>query len=385
MRKVLLADDEMDLAEACGASLSLAGYEVTLAYDGAEALKILTTKTVDLVITDLRMPRLDGFTVLRWIMSHKPGTKVIVMTAFGSPTVTDAARRLGALHCLSKPVSRERLLDTVADVLGESGFSATMQDITVADYVQLCLYTGKTSIFEVSSGKKRGTIGVIEGAVTYAEQGDLRGEKAFLEIVSWVGGQISEKKLSAPLTPNVHTSGQTLLLEALRLRDEAGRTRQLGAKRLGGENPLLPGTGPIVERSPDLTPFQGAERATDADRHPVVEATPEVAAAPSALEGLSERLNRDAQVTEYGVFAEQDFLRHKRSVTSAILSAAPSLYFRLGDRLKDELRCGALRYVLIHAAGGVRYMVFDYLNARGMVGLRPGARPEDFLENLRRR
>ena len=76
------------------------------------------------------------------------------MTAFGSPIVTDTAKRLGALHCLNKPVSREALLEAVASVLGESGSSARTQNVTVADYVRLCMQTGKTSTFEVSSGKK---------------------------------------------------------------------------------------------------------------------------------------------------------------------------------------------------------------------------------------
>ncbi len=382
MGKVLLVDDERDLAEACGASLSLAGHEVTVAHDGAEALKILTIKPFDLVITDLRMPRLDGFTVLRWIMSHKPNTKVIVMTAFGSATVTDTAKRLGALHCLNKPVSRDRLLETVASVLGESGFSAIIQNITVTDYVQLCLYTGKTSIFEVSSGRKKGTIAVIEGTITYAEQEDLKGEHAFFEIISWEGGQINEKKLSAPLTPNVRTGGQSLLLEALRLKDETRRARQLEAGLPEKENPPFPGTASTFERPLGPSPIQGADRGRDAERYQVAETAPDVAAAPSALDGLSKMLNQDAQITEYGIFEEQDFLRYKRSVTGAILSAAPSLYLKLGDSLKEKLRCGALRYVLINTAGGVRYMVFDYLNARGVVGLRPGARPEDLWEKL---
>ncbi len=385
MGKVLLVDDERDLAEACAISLSQAGYAVSVAHDGAEALTILTAKTFDLVITDLRMPRLDGFTVLRWIMSNKPSTKVIILTAFGSPTVTETAKRLGALHCLSKPVNRDRLLETVASVVGESGFSANIQNITVTDYVQLCLYTGKTSTLEVSSGRKKGTIAVVEGAITYAEHEDLKGERAFFEIISWEGGQINEMKLSAPLTPNVHTGSQSLLLEALRLKDEIGRPRQPEAGLPDKESPPLAGTAPAFERSPAPRPIQGADQSTDAQGRPDVETASDLAADPSGLDRLSRMLNQDAQVVEYGIFVEQDFLRYKRSVTGAILSAAPSLYLKLGDSLKEKLRCGALRYLLIHTAGGVRYMVFDYLNARGVIGLRPGARPQELWEKLCRR
>lgn len=385
MRKVLLVDDEKDLAEALGESLSLGGYQVALAYDGAEALKMLATSTFDLVITDLRMPHVDGFSVLRWIMSHKPTTKALVMTAFGSPPVMHTARQLGALHCLNKPMGSDRLLETVRSVLGESGFSAIIQNITVTDYVQLSMYTGKTSVFEVTSGSRTGTIAVVDGTVTYAEQGDLKGERAFFEILSWEGGQISEKEANATPTPNVREGGQSLLLEALRLKDEAGRDRQPDAGLPGPVGPPLPGTASDFEHAAGPSPLPGADRGADADRHPVKADARGIAAAPSALDGLSETLNQDTQVAEYGIFEEQDFLRYKRSVTGVILHAAPSLYLKLADILKEELRCGALRYVLITTAGGARYVVFSYLKARGVVGLRPGASPEDFWKKLSRR
>jgi CheY-like chemotaxis protein len=383
MAKVLLVDDERDLAEACAASLSLAGHEVTIAYDGAEALGILTKGSVDLVITDLRMPRIDGFTLLRWIMSHKPNTKVIVMTAFGTAVVSDTAKRLGALQCLNKPVGRAKLVETVASVLKQSGPSAIAPSITVADYVQVCMYTGKTTVFEVSRGKKKGTIAVVDGTVTHVEQGDLSGEHAFFEIISWEGGQINEKKVTAPLTPNVHRGGQSLLLKALRLRDEVKPARQPEAGVPGKE--MSPGTTITLGHPSDSSPLHGTDVDAGGERNARQEAIPDIAPAPSGLDGLSEMLNQDAQVAEYGIFVEQDFLRYKRATNGTILSAAPSLCLKLGNLAKEELHCGALRYVFINTAGGAGFMVFDYPNARGVVGLRPGTRPEDLWEKLWRR
>ena len=385
MGKVLLVDDERDVAEACATSLSLAGHEVTVAYDGAEALGIITKGPFDLVITDLRMPRLDGFTFLRWIMSHKPDTKVIVMTAFGTPVVSDTAKRLGALHCLNKPVGRGRLVEMVTTVLRGSGPSAIAPSITVADYVQVCLYTWKTTTFEVSSGEKKGTIAVVDGTVTYAEQGDLRGEHAFFEIISWERGQITEKKLSASLVPNVHRGGQSLLLKALPPKEEAGPARQPEVGLPGKEKSPPPGTATTLGHPSSPSPAQETDEDMGGERHPIAEAAPAVAAAPSGLDGLSEMLNRDGQVAEYGIFVEQDFLRYRRCVTGTILSAAPSHCLKLGNMVKEELRCGALRYVLINTERGAGYMVFDYLNARGVVGLKPGTRPEDLWEKLWRR
>jgi DNA-binding response OmpR family regulator len=380
MGRVLLVDDEKDLTEACRLSLSLAGHDVTVAHDGADALEFLTKGRFDLVITDLRMPRVDGFTVLRWIVSHKPATKAVVLTGFGSPIVSDTVKRLGGLHCLSKPLGTDQLLETVRSVLGESGFSATVRNITLADYIQLCMYTGKTSLFEVSSGGKRGTIAVVEGTLTYAEQGDLKGEQAFFEIVSWEGGQITEKKLNTPLSPNVHTPGQALLLEALGRKDDAKAARQQAVGLPAPESPPPPEAPPSAKHPSDPSPSPPTDRGLSrGSQHAVTPAPPDA----SEVASLAQRLDQDRQVTEYGVFVEQDFLRYKRSVTGAILQAAPSLYLKPGDTLKDQLRCGALHYLVIHTKGGARYLVFDYLNARAVVGLRPDTRPEDFWKTFR--
>jgi hypothetical protein len=288
----------------------------------------------------------------------------------------------------------------------------------VADYVRLCMQAGQTSSFEVSSGEKRGTIAIVEGIVTHAEQGDLKGEPAFFELLSWEGSQLSEKPLALPLTPNISKGGYVLLLKALRLRDEARPPRPSEAAPPSGETPPPPSAVVPPEPTPSLKsapmpaadtvagaaetppppaatalreprldsgPSQFRDRGPEDAPTPAAAAAPAVAAAPSSLEVLAEMLDRAPDVAEYGIFAEQDFLRYKRSVTGAILQATPSLCLKLGDSLKQAWRCGALRYVLIHTQTGKRYMVFDYRDARGVVGLRPGARPDALWENLQRR
>ena len=176
--------------------------------------------------------------------------------------------------------------------------------------------------------------------------------------------------------------GQSLLLEAFRLKDEAGPGRQHMTGLPGKQNPPLIGNATTITHPSAPSPLPGIDRGANGASHPVSGAPPAAAGAPSDLDGLAEMLDHDGQVTEYGLFSEQDFLRYKRSVTGAILSTAPSLYLKLGDTLKEELWCGALLYVLINTAGGARYMVFNYLNARGVIGLKPGTLPEDFWKKI---
>jgi hypothetical protein len=276
------------------------------------------------------------------------------------------------------------------------------------------MQTGKTSTFEVSNGKNQGTIAIVEGLITHAEQGDLQGEPAFFEILSWEGIQLSEKTPSVPPTPNISTGGYALFLKALRLKEEAGLSRPAEAAPPAAEPAPPPVAASPSEPAPSLSPAPAPEadtvgRAVDdplpaaaappepqaasgppqmanqpAEEAAAAQAPPVAAAAPSALDILAEMLDRDPHVAEYGIFVEQDFLRYKRSASGAILQATPSLCLRLGDSLREAWRCGALRYLLVHTQAGARYMVFDYLNARGVVGLKPGARPDSLWETLRR-
>lgn len=107
--EVLLADDEPTIRLSASDALRAAGHRVTLATDGAQAIDLLRSKVFDLVITDIRMPRVDGLTVFREARTQSPATAVILMTAYGN--VDDAVRALkeGANDYLTKPFDLDEL------------------------------------------------------------------------------------------------------------------------------------------------------------------------------------------------------------------------------------------------------------------------------------
>ncbi len=113
MSKILLVEDDSSLLEVLAFHLEEAGHEVLRADGGQRAVDLLKKKTVDLVLTDIRMPGLDGKALLRVVHGRDPDLPVVVMTAYG--TIGDAveAMRLGAVDYLTKPVTRETLLLTV--------------------------------------------------------------------------------------------------------------------------------------------------------------------------------------------------------------------------------------------------------------------------------
>ena len=101
--EILLADDEPSIRLTVSDALEDLGHRVTLAKDGEQALEILQEQIFDLVITDIRMPKVDGITLFQHIKSHFPTTDVILITAYG--TISDAVNLLkdGALDYLTKP------------------------------------------------------------------------------------------------------------------------------------------------------------------------------------------------------------------------------------------------------------------------------------------
>jgi len=104
MARILVADDEEGLRTFVAEALQHDGHTVVQAADGAEAARRLEAESFDLLITDLRMPRLDGMELLRRVRAEQPELEVIVLTAHGSVDTAVEAMKLGAYDYLEKPI-----------------------------------------------------------------------------------------------------------------------------------------------------------------------------------------------------------------------------------------------------------------------------------------
>ncbi len=111
-RRIVIADDEPNLRKVLGSLLRREGYEVLEARDGEEALSLLTPEA-SVLITDLRMPRLDGMALFRRALAEYPDLKVIIWTAYGRITESVEAVKHGAFDYIEKGVDNEFLLQVV--------------------------------------------------------------------------------------------------------------------------------------------------------------------------------------------------------------------------------------------------------------------------------
>lgn len=117
--RVLVADDEASIRELLSKTLALAEYDVDLANDGRTALDRLRATKYDLLITDLKMPGVDGLSVVREARQYRPDLPIIIITGFSTEASAIEALNLGVAGYLTKPFRVPKVLATAAKALGE--------------------------------------------------------------------------------------------------------------------------------------------------------------------------------------------------------------------------------------------------------------------------
>ena len=117
--RILVVDDEDALRTVLSSELEGEGYEVDQAADGDEAIEIVQKKPFHLVLLDIKMPKVDGFEVLKFIKEKYPHVKVIMLTGFADLKNAIESKKLGAEDFVSKPYDLVDLLTTIERVLSE--------------------------------------------------------------------------------------------------------------------------------------------------------------------------------------------------------------------------------------------------------------------------
>ncbi|MEW6746727.1 MAG: sigma-54 dependent transcriptional regulator [Planctomycetota bacterium] len=113
---ILLAEDEGSIRLTLADDLRAAGYGVTAVEVGSEALRLVEERPFDIVITDIRLPEVDGHAILRRAKELRPATEVIVITGFGTIEAAVEMMRAGAYHFIVKPFLNEEIVGHVARI-----------------------------------------------------------------------------------------------------------------------------------------------------------------------------------------------------------------------------------------------------------------------------
>lgn len=133
--RVLVVDDEPNERHGLAELLSAWGYEVAVAADGVEALQLMSTSLPQAVMTDIRMPRLDGLQLLQRVRQQYGNLPVLVLTGQGSKEAAIECLRLRASDYIEKPVRAEELKQRLGDLVRQEPLAETTVDAVVPAFV----------------------------------------------------------------------------------------------------------------------------------------------------------------------------------------------------------------------------------------------------------
>ena len=231
MKNVLIVDDEKPflLSVTDGLAAYAKDFAVLTAINGKEAIKVLGATGVNLVVTDLRMPNMDGFELLAHMSGNYPDIPVIVMTAYGTPEIEERLQKMGTFHYLEKPLDLNVLADKITDSLAAGASQDRIHGISLAAFLQLVEMENKTCTLTVKSHNAEGRLYFVKGELLQAETGNLQGEDAALDIVAWDNVVIEIQYVCAVQKKSIALPLAEILMEGFRLKDEKG-TGSAGGK-----------------------------------------------------------------------------------------------------------------------------------------------------------
>jgi CheY-like chemotaxis protein/predicted regulator of Ras-like GTPase activity (Roadblock/LC7/MglB family) len=231
MKTILVVDDEPSVLFALSESLTdkRRGVRVATAANGVEAVAVLESEPVDLVLTDLRMPDMDGFELLTFLRRNHAALPVILMTALGSADTSARLATAGSFECLPKPFNLPDLKRKIAEMLAQR-VKGRVENISLASFLQLLEMERKTCTLSVRSPDpdtdREGQLYFRAGRLVGAASGEESGREAALEIVTWEHTNIEIADGCPPVDPEIDVSLSFLLMEGMRLKDE----REQGAE-----------------------------------------------------------------------------------------------------------------------------------------------------------
>ena len=233
---LLLVDGDAKSLRVMEVSLKKAGFSVTTAIHGKDALEKVQISPPDLVLADTKMPEMDGFELCRALKTDERFKHIPFVFLTNQKSVEFKVRglELGGDDYLTKPIYIKEIVTRVKMILQKAekeriekketkgGFSGSLADMGVVDLVQTFEIGRKTGTIAIQ-GERVGMIYFREGRVVDAELGRLKGENAFYRMLNTFEGQFEVQFGPLDRADRIEISTQGMLMEGMRRLDEWGR------------------------------------------------------------------------------------------------------------------------------------------------------------------
>lgn len=331
MKKLLIVDKDAETRNALIEELSAHdSFQVAAADSAKAAAHLLRSGHIDLLITELNLPEVNGFQLLSYMKKHSPKTRAIAVTdAFSGEMV----RRLNAdgVSYFTKPLKIELLVNTIFEQFDHP--SGSIKGIGLPSFLQFVAREQKTCTLTLSAKKSQGVIHCMNGEPIGAQSGEITGKAAFCKMVGWANPNIkiienclnTERQIDVPL--------MQLLMESHKAMDEAGGNTR----------------GSSVPPDQDLK-----------------------------YKRLNVRLSNVSGISTYEILDDRDRVLNRPVSVNNTFEISPSQYFSLGNSIPG-IAGGDLKYATITRSDRSSYLVAKsnpyFVRAR----LKPGTKPDDII------
>jgi CheY-like chemotaxis protein len=227
-KTVLIVDDDLGILRVLSDGLSsvLDLFDVVTASNGLEAIQELETRTVDVLVTDLAMPVMDGFSLIAYVTNRRSALPVVVLSGMVGSMLDQRLAGYGGLRVLRKPASYQDVASCVLEEI-ERVDRGLIEGIPLSGVLQLVEAERRSCRVMVTSGRRQGHLDFESGRLINAFSVDFgaEGEAAAYDILSWPETSIEFEPLPANVRRIIHIPMQLLLVE---LATDQDRERDVG-------------------------------------------------------------------------------------------------------------------------------------------------------------
>jgi hypothetical protein len=209
----------------------------------------------------------------------------------------------------------------------------------------------------IREGENSGQLFLTRGIPVDAQAGNLSGEAAACEIISWDKATVQVRGGNDDVKNVIETPLMALIIEATRLKDERNQSRKKAS---------------FTETALESTVNAEDPRAADAIEKQKAKLPP----------GLMAILSRADDVDEYRIFNEDNFVLRKSETVDSALKVVPSDYFELAGLLTNQIVSGELSYFQINTSKKARYVFLNYRDTRLVLSVKPEFQPESLLKTI---
>jgi len=214
---VLIAEDDIILTRVLETKFKINRdrFDVLFAYDADDAIEILKTRPVSLLVTDLQMPNTEGFRLLAYMSEHHPEVPCLVLSLGDLPQTPAPVAEDGVIS-ISKPVDAQVLERAIIQVLARGIPRGTSHGISVVSFLQMLAMERKTCLFDIElHDGGRGRFYFDSGVLLNAVCGDLRKEEAALALMCASAGRFRFRYVPENVIPRqIKTDLHHLIVEA---------------------------------------------------------------------------------------------------------------------------------------------------------------------------